>query len=97
MNSTKLKEIIKFSFNKNLQNKWFILFNIITLISVIFMLNWGNFSNLIPSDFSIIVNTKLNSFYSAIDRAALLTQSKDKNIVKMRIKNNKMIINYFNS
>ena len=58
---------------------------------------YPNTSNLIPNDFSIIVNTKLNSFYSAIDRAALLTQSKDKNIVKMRIKNNQMVINSFAS
>lgn len=58
---------------------------------------YPNTSNLIPSDFSIIVNTKLNNYYSAIDRAALLTQSKDKNIVKMRIKNSQMIINSFAS
>ena len=58
---------------------------------------YPNTSNLIPSNFAIIVNTKLNNFYSAIDRAALLTQSKDKNIVKMRIKNNQMIINSFAS
>ncbi len=58
---------------------------------------YPNTSNLIPSDFEIIVNTKLNNYYSAIDRAALLTQSKDKNIVKMRIKNSQMIINSFAS
>ena len=58
---------------------------------------YPNTSNLIPNDFAIIVNTKLNNFYSAIDRAALLTQSKDKNIVKMRIKNNQMVINSFAS
>ena len=32
---------------------------------------------------------KLNAYEGAIDRAALLTQSKDKNIVKMRIKNSR--------
>ena len=58
---------------------------------------YPNTSNLIPSDFSIIVNTKLDNYFSAIDRAALLTQSKDKNIVKMRIKNNQMIINSYAS
>lgn len=46
MNRTKLKEIIKFSLNKNIQNKWFILFNAITLISVIVMLNWSSIANL---------------------------------------------------
>lgn len=58
---------------------------------------YPNTSNLIPNDFSIIVNTKLSDYYSAIDRAALLTQSKEKNIVKMRIKNNQMIINSYAS
>ena len=58
---------------------------------------YPNTSNLIPSDFAIIVNTRLSDYYSAIDRAALLTQSKDKNIVKMRIKNSQMIINSFAS
>ena len=58
---------------------------------------YPNTSNLIPNDFSIIVNTNLNNYFAAIDRAALLTQSKDKNIVKMRIKNNQMIINSYAS
>ena len=58
---------------------------------------YPNTSNLIPNDFAIIVNTKLNSYFSAIDRAATLTQSKDKNIVKMKIKNNQMIINSYAS
>ena len=43
------------------------------------------------------MNTNLNNYFAAIDRAALLTQSKDKNIVKMRIKNNQMIINSYAS
>ena len=46
---------------------------------------YPNTSNLIPTDFSIIVNAKLDNYFSAIDRAALLTQSKEKNIVKMKI------------
>lgn len=58
---------------------------------------YPNTSNLIPNDFSIIVNTKLDNYEGAIDRAALLTQSKDKNIVKMRIKNSEMIINSYAS
>ena len=58
---------------------------------------YPNTSNLIPNEFSIVVNAKLNDYYSAIDRAALLTQSKDKNIVKMKIKDNQMIINSYAS
>ena len=42
MNNNKVKEIIKFSFIKNIQNKWFIIFNILTLISIVLMVNWGS-------------------------------------------------------
>ncbi len=58
---------------------------------------YPNTSNLIPNDFAIIVNTKLDNYYNAIDRAALLTQNKDKNIVKMKIKGNQMVINSYAS
>ena len=44
---------------------------------------YPNTSNLIPTEFEIIIQTSLKNYYDAIDRAALLTQSKDKNIIKM--------------
>ena len=59
--------------------------------------NYPNTNNLIPTEFKYIVKINLNEFFSAIDRAALLTQGKDKNIVKMIINDNKMIINSFAS
>lgn len=66
MNNTKVKEIIKFSLYKNIQNKWFIIFNIITLISVIVMFNWSSFTSLFKSEtednifeLAIIDNTNL--------------------------------------
>lgn len=46
MNNFKVKEIIKFSFNKSIQNKWFVIFNLLAMISIVLMLNWGNISNL---------------------------------------------------
>ena len=46
MNNIKVKEILKFSLYKNIQNKWFIIFNIITLISTVIMLNWESIGNL---------------------------------------------------
>jgi len=58
---------------------------------------YPNTSNLIPKDFSIIINTKSADFFSAIDRAALLTQNKDKNIVKMKLKNSQLVINSYAS
>ena len=58
---------------------------------------YPNTTNLIPKDFGIIINTKLNDFFSAIDRAALLTQNKDKNIVKMKLKDSQLVINSYAS
>ncbi len=58
---------------------------------------YPNTSNLIPTEFDIIVNTKLSEYYSAIDRVALLTLGKDKNIVKMKIKDDSMVLNSYAS
>jgi len=58
---------------------------------------YPNTSNLIPKDFAIIINTNSSNFFSAIDRAALLTQNKDKNIVKMRLKDSQLVINSYAS
>ena len=51
-----------------------------------------NTNNFIPTDFEIIMTTSLNDYYAAIDRAALLTQNKDKNIIKMDTDNNELTI-----
>ena len=39
MNNQKVKEIVKFSLQKNIQNKWFVLLNVIVLITTIAMTN----------------------------------------------------------
>ncbi len=54
-------------------------------------------SNLIPSDFEIIINTNLNDFYDSVDRAALLTQNKDKNTVKMLTEKNNLLVTSLSS
>ena len=59
--------------------------------------NYPNTSNLIPKDFEIIINSSLNNFYDSIDRAALLTQSKDKNIVRMETNANILNISSYAS
>lgn len=56
---------------------------------------YPNTSNLIPTDFIHIINTKLDDYYASIDRAALLTQSKDRNIVKLEAKGNELCISSF--
>jgi DNA polymerase-3 subunit beta len=58
---------------------------------------YPNTSNLIPTEFGIIVKINKDEFTSSVDRAALLTQGKDKNIVKMKIENKEMIINSYAS
>lgn len=58
---------------------------------------YPNTSNLIPNEFAYIVKVNKKEFNDAIDRAALLTQGKDKNIVKMSLENNKMTINSYAS
>ena len=58
---------------------------------------YPNTTNLIPTEFNFIINTSLNELYNAIDRAALLTQNKDKNIIKMETKNNNLIVSSFAS
>lgn len=53
---------------------------------------YPNTNNFIPEDFEIIITTSLNDYYAAIDRAALLTQNKDKNIIKMDTEDSELII-----
>ena len=58
---------------------------------------YPNTSNLIPSEFAYIIKVNKKEFNDAIDRAALLTVGKDKNIVKMSLDNTKMLINSYAS
>lgn len=59
--------------------------------------NYPNTNNLIPNEFKYIVKVNYDSFASSIDRAALLTLGKDKNIIKMVVDNNQMNISSFSS
>ena len=54
---------------------------------------YPNTSNLIPTEFNIMLNTNLSDYYDAIDRASLITESKSKNIVKMKLDKKELIIN----
>ena len=58
---------------------------------------YPNVNNLIPNDFEIIINTNLNEYYSSIDRAALLAQNKEKNIVRMETKGSILKVSSFAS
>lgn len=45
MNLKKVKEIIKFDVQKSIQNKWFVILNILMFIAILFATNWENISN----------------------------------------------------
>ena len=53
---------------------------------------YPNTSNLIPNDFEYIIKVGNINFTSSIDRTALLTQGKDKNIIKMLVDNKKLTL-----
>lgn len=54
---------------------------------------YPNTSNFIPESFELEVEANLNELYNMIDRAALLTQAKEKNNIMLTIENNMLIIN----
>ncbi|MCH5166812.1 MAG: DNA polymerase III subunit beta [Erysipelotrichales bacterium] len=58
---------------------------------------YPNTANFIPAEFEHIISVKLNDYFNAIDGASLLTQSKEKNIVKMDANNNELIITSYAS
>ena len=53
---------------------------------------YPNTDNSIAKEFQYILKTNLKDFYNTLDRASLLTQSKDKNIIDMEIKGNDIVI-----
>ena len=53
---------------------------------------YPNTDNSIPKEFKYQIQANLKEFYSLLDTASSLTQSKDKNIVDLEIKDNNLII-----
>lgn len=54
--------------------------------------SYPNTDNLIPKNFEIIVEANTEEFYDVIDRASLLTQAKEKNIIQLEIKENTILV-----
>lgn len=73
-------------------NKVVFRFNSITIMTRLINGSYPDTSKLIPNDFSLIVKVNLNNFYNAIDRASLLTNEEEKNIIKLETKDNFLII-----
>ena len=54
--------------------------------------NYPNTDNSIAKEFKYIIKVDLKELYNTLDRASLLTQSKDKNIIDVEVENNYLII-----
>ena len=71
-----------------------VIFKIKNLIVMTRLIN-GNYpdtNKLIPNDFDIKIKINLDNFYNAIDRASLLTNIEEKNIIKLEMKKDVMIL-----
>ena len=44
MNTRKVKQIIKFDVERSIQNKWFVILNIVIFIGILVTTNWSNIS-----------------------------------------------------
>lgn len=53
---------------------------------------YPNTDNSIPKEFKYIAKAKAKDFYNILDRASLISQSKDKNIIDLEITGNSLII-----
>lgn len=56
---------------------------------------YPNTDNSIPKEYKYEIELDLKDFYSILDRASLITQSKDKNIIDLDLINNNIIIKAF--
>ena len=53
---------------------------------------YPNTDSLVPNDFEYVYKVNTNEFYSIMDRASILAQAKDKNIVSLEVNGNKLIL-----
>jgi len=71
-----------------------VIFKINNLIIMTRLINgsYPDTNKLIPDEFELKIKVNLNNLYSAIDRASLLTNTEEKNTIKLETKNDVMII-----
>ena len=50
MNTRKVKEIIKFNVEKNIQNKWFVILNVVMFIIIFVAINWQNITSFLKDN-----------------------------------------------
>lgn len=73
-------------------NKVVFKFNEITMMTRLISGTYPDTSKLIPEEFELTMNVKYNDFYSAIDRASLLTNESDKNTIRFETKQSTALI-----
>ena len=73
-------------------NKIIFKFNSLIMMSRLINGTFPDTSKLIPQTFETTVKVNINDYYSAIDRASLLTNEEEKNIINLEIKENNMTI-----
>ncbi len=73
-------------------NKVVFKFNEITMMTRLISGTYPDTSKLIPEEFEITMTVKYDDFYSAIDRASLLTNETDKNTIKFQSNKDQAII-----
>ena len=73
-------------------NKVIFKFGVITMMTRLISGTYPDTSKLIPTEFNLTMKVKLQDFFSAIDRASLLTNESDKNTIKLESKENTVII-----
>lgn len=81
-------EIVLHIFN----NKLIIVFKNIEIQTNLLSGTYPDTSHFIPNEFKYVINIDLNTFNAAVDRATILAQNKDKNIVKMVVNGKEMIL-----
>lgn len=93
--SKNLNEIIKMIFDENNQielhifvNKIIFKFGSLIIMSRLINGTYPDTNKSIPSTFSLKIITNLNKLYNAIDRASLLTNEEEKNIINFSTKGN---------
>ena len=73
-------------------NKVIFKFDTITMMTRLISGTYPDTSKLIPEEFNLTITVKSTDFYSAIDRASLLTNESDKNTIKLASKDDLIII-----
>lgn len=74
------------------KNKILFIYKNINLQSNLLDGTYPETSGFIPTDFAYMINLNLQAFFDAVDRASLLAENKEKNIIKVHIQDKEMVI-----